>query len=484
MHQDRRPPAGESVMPAFKADETTWGKQQMLPKTYDASGRRPSLTALDSAAHDQSRQYFTVVGIGAGPANLSLASLLYGDPAVSNVFIDRKPAFGWHDGQQIPGATLQVSPLKDLVSLSDPTSPFSFLSYLHSEGKIYHFINAQFDAVPRQEFRNYLEWASRQNENVVFGEEVCSVDFDGRFVVKTDRRILHADNVVLGVGSQPWVPACATLGRTQFHVNEFVRHAVDLGGKKVVVVGGGQSGAEAFLNLLSRSGDELPSHISWISRRPNFLPIDDSPFTNDYYMPGYSDYFAGLDADSRSEFNTQALLSSDGISMSTLRDIYQRAYVHRFVDGTEDLLALYPNRHVLHVDGGAAGGWDLTLKHNGHSETVEHIGADVVVWATGFRPAATEFLAPIAHRLDRSGDELRIDDDFAICWDGPADRNLFVQNAARQQRGLADPNLSLIAWRSQRIRDRVRGRPTGPEQRDSFIRWSAQLAAEKLLRRA
>ena len=35
-----------------------------------------------------------------------------------------------------------------------------------------------------------------------------------------------------------------------------------------------------------------------------------------------------------------------------------------------------------------------------------------------------------------------------VGWDGPRDRNVFLQNAVREQRGLADPNLSLVAWRA------------------------------------
>jgi lysine N6-hydroxylase len=453
---------------------------------YPTAGRErpePRRTERDRPREPDDERY-GVIGVGVGPANLSLASLLHGDPAITNLFLDRKPGFDWHDGQQIRGATLQVSPLKDLVSLSDPTSEFSFLSYLHAEGKIYHFINAQFDAVPRQEFRNYLEWASRNNKNVVFGEELCSIDFDGSFILETDLRTLRAENVVLGIGSRPWVPPHATLGRTQFHVNEFVSKAVDLGGLRVVVVGGGQSGAEAFLDLISRAGGDLPRHVSWISRRANFLPIDDSPFTNDYYMPGYSDYFARLDPDSRDDVNTRALLSSDGISLQTLRDIYQRAYVHRFVDGTQDLLTLYPSRDVVRIDNGPGGTWDLMLRSGVHPDVVEHVPADVVVWATGFRPAPMDFLAPIAHRLEREGHELRIDDDFAVQWDGPPDRTVFVQNAARGQRGLADPNLSLIAWRSQRISDRLHGRRSGPVQHDSFIRWASGQSAAALQRGA
>ena len=427
--------------------------------------------------------HYRCVGVGVGPANLSLASLLHGHTDVPNLFIDKRDSFGWHDGQQIPGSSLQVSMIKDLVSLTDPTNAFSFLSYLHAQGKIYHFINAQFEAVPRQEFRNYLEWASQNNENVVFGEEVLSVEFDKTFVLHTTRQAVTADNIVVGVGSQPWVPpqVQGKLGETQFHVSDFVSKARELGGKRVTVVGGGQSGAEAFLDLISRPAHELPRRVSWVSRRRNYFPIDDSPFTNDYYMPSYSDYFFNLERYTRETFNRQQVLISDGISESTLREIYQRAYLHRFCNGTEDLVRLYPNREVVQVAGSGSHGWDISLLNNDQPDAVEHVKTDVIVWATGFHPSCMDFLDPIADRLEKEGTEYRIDEDFAVAWDGPPDHNIFVQNAARQQRGLADPNLSLIAWRSQRIADRLRG-VKSESQLASFIEWSASMHSEKLRR--
>jgi lysine N6-hydroxylase len=425
---------------------------------------------------------YRCVGIGVGPANLSLASLLHGHRDVPNLFLDRKPEFGWHDGQQMPGSSLQVSLFKDLVTLSDPTSPFSFLSYLHDQGKIYHFVNAQFEAVPRQEFRNYLAWASRRNENIVFGQDVQGVEFDRSFVVHTGSRTVIAENIVIGVGSHPWIPEPGRdrLGPTQFHVSEFLDKAGCLGGKRVAVIGGGQSGAEAFLELISRSARELPRRVTWVSRRGNYFPIDDSPFTNEYYGPTYSDYFSGLESATRRALNAQNILTSDGISESTLREIYQRCYVHRFIDGTPDLLALLPNRTVTAVTEERAG-WDITIVGNDRPNAVEHIEVDTIVWATGFRSAHMDFLAPIAGRLEREGDEYRIDQDFVVAWDGPPDRRIFVQNATREQRGLADPNLSLIAWRSRRILDRLLGVRTN-DQLASFIEWSTKSPTTELRR--
>lgn len=422
--------------------------------------------------------HYTCVGIGVGPANLSLAALMQSYPEITNIFVDKKPCFGWHDGQQIPNTTIQVSMLKDLVSLSNPTSEYSFLSYLHESGRLYHYINAHFESVPRLEFRNYMEWACQKNDDIIFGHEVLSVDYSGVFNISLQTGRLTADNIAIGVGVRPRVPPYAQpyLGDWQFHVSDFLIKAGDLGGLRVGVVGGGQSGAEAFLDLISRTSASRPRRAVWISRRPNYLPLDDSPFANDYYMPDYSDYFAGLDSATRQAFNDRHILTSDGISEATLRLIYQQIYTNRFINGHDDLVALYPNREVTGVSRAPGGAWLLTLGHNDHPGMTESTELDVVIWATGFAPASTDFLDPIKGRLERDGDEYKIDSNFAVQWDGPADRNIFLQNGARGQRGLADPNLSLNAWRSQRILDRLRGVRT-EHHVSSFIEWVTKPAS-------
>lgn len=415
---------------------------------------------------------YKCIGIGVGPSNLSLAAFLHGHADTPALFLDRKPGFGWHDGQQVPGAGLQVSMFKDLVSLVDPTNPFSFTAYLTEMGRMYHFLNAGFDAVPRLEFRNYLAWAANRNPDVAFGEEVLEVEFDELFRVHTDRRSIWTENISVGVGTEPWTPPFALIDSipSQFHVAEFMPRAGALAGKRVAVVGGGQSGAEAFLDLLSRPAAELPESVTWISRRPTFLPMDDSPFTNEFFMPCYSDHFAGLELDLRRAHNDRHILASDGVSESTLRAIYQALYQHHFLNEVAPQCPLRPHREVVAVDGIGGGAWRVSCTHLQTGEQ-EQIEVDVVIWATGFRPARVDFLKPLAHRFRRVGEEIQVDKDFAAVWDGPADRAVFVQNAARVQRGLADPNLSLVAWRGSRIADRIRG-VSGRDPLAAFAAWT------------
>ncbi|MET3139922.1 lysine/ornithine N-monooxygenase, partial [Undibacterium sp. GrIS 1.2] len=225
------------------------------------------------------------LGIGIGPANLSLACHL-ADDGVKALFFDRSAQFGWHEGMQIEGANLQVSLFKDLVTLANPSSAYTFLTYLHQQGRLGHFINARFDAVSRREFAHYLSWVCSQIKGLEFGTDVQEVDHDGTFIVRTSGGDFRSPNVVFGVGKVPAFPDFIHQAPDDylFHSADFTWRGKNLGQRSVAVIGGGQSGAEIFLDLISRCGPNRPSHITWISSRANFLPMDDSPFTNDMCM--------------------------------------------------------------------------------------------------------------------------------------------------------------------------------------------------------
>ncbi len=86
---------------------------------------------------------YDVVGVGFGPSNLALAIAIAeqneragGVGPVTSLFFERQHEFGWHRGMLIDDATMQVSFLKDLVTMRNPTSDFSFLSYLHGADRL------------------------------------------------------------------------------------------------------------------------------------------------------------------------------------------------------------------------------------------------------------------------------------------------------------------------------------------------------------
>ncbi|KAI8459322.1 L-lysine 6-monooxygenase (NADPH-requiring)-domain-containing protein [Phakopsora pachyrhizi] len=62
---------------------------------------------------------------------------------------------------QVPGSRMQISFLKDLATLRNPSSPFTFLQYLHSNNRLSSFINRSTFAPTRREFSDYLSWVAQ-----------------------------------------------------------------------------------------------------------------------------------------------------------------------------------------------------------------------------------------------------------------------------------------------------------------------------------
>nr|WP_246207865.1 lysine N(6)-hydroxylase/L-ornithine N(5)-oxygenase family protein [Bradyrhizobium rifense] len=409
------------------------------------------------------------IGIGAGPSNLSLACQIHEQIGHGALFLDRQVDFRWHPGSAFDSSELQVSHVKDLVTLVNPRSAYTFINYLHENGRLYHFLNAQFDAVLRAEFEQYLNWAFRRNPLVRGGETVREIRYDGEFRVRTDDAVLSARDLVVGIGKQAQIPPQfrGWIGRNLFHSSELLHIHPEVHKKHVYVVGGGQSGAEVLLHLVGRPEERRPASITWISQRENYLPLDNSPFTNELFMPCFSDRFAAMSEPQRKLFLRRFVLASDGISESTLRAVYQTLYRHAFLEPNPCDITLRPGCTVSHcINAGA--GHRLTLQHG--MEEVEELTADIVILATGYVNAVPDFFEPMADRLEHIDNELAVREDFSVCWDGPRDRRIYVQNASLGQRGLADPNLSLLAWRARRILDSLLQRaPRANPEHPGFI---------------
>ena len=421
-----------------------------------------------------------LVGVGIGPANLSLAALASRVPELETRFFDVRADFQWHPGLMLPNSTINVSFLKDLVTLADPTHPLSFLNFLHTTRDTYSFINADLDSVSRREFDQYLRWACESLDNLEWSTEVQQVDYrNGAFKVQTDRGSVRTRNVVLGIGLERFVPPCAKpyLGDDVFHAAEFMLRKPELEDKRVAVIGGGQTGAEMMLGLLERSVDR-PREILWISQRANFEPLDASPFANELYTPAYSDHFARLPLEARRRLIHEQKMTSDGVNHRLLERIYQALYTARFVDEEPERWRLCPGRELVGLDRGPGG---LKLRtYLRDSDTHEAIRADALILCTGYHRTFPAVLAPLRDRIPLEDGEFFVRDDYSIQWDGPDENRIFVQNAARATRGVADPNMSLNAWRAARITNALSGRTVYQvENKSSMVDWGPSHAADR-----
>jgi L-ornithine N5-oxygenase len=131
----------------------------------------------------QSSQQETIkdmIGVGFGPSNLALAIALEElaesrGHALDALFIDKQQDYRWHGETLATQSELQISFLKDLVSLRNPTSPYSFVNYLHQKQRLADFINLGTFYPCRLEYNDYLRWAAEHfATQAVYGRKCCA----------------------------------------------------------------------------------------------------------------------------------------------------------------------------------------------------------------------------------------------------------------------------------------------------------------------
>lgn len=416
-----------------------------------------------------------LLGVGVGPFNLSLAALAAGVPGLRTAFFERNHEFRWHPGLLIEGTTLQVPFLADLVSLVDPTSPWSFLGYLKATERLFPFYFAEKFHIDRAEFDAYCRWAAGALPHCRFGHQVDAVVWDeGRQAFAVDYTYESAGgeevsagreftrNLALGIGTEPSVPAVfrpvvADTTVTALHSADYLAHRQDLLTKRhITVIGSGQSGAEVFLDLL-RTRPAGAEGLQWISRSPAFAPMEYSKLGLEQFTPDYTRYFHRLPEQTRNALLPAQWQLYKGVSAETLADIHDELYRRTIGGGWPDAV-LRPATGVVGARG-LDGRIELELEHTQEGGR-EALATDAVVLATGYaeRPADA-LLSGLGPFLVRdSAGRPEVDADQRLVLDGPVRGSVFVQNAERHTHGVGAPDLGLAAWRSAVILNALTGR--------------------------
>ncbi|CAI0855441.1 lysine N(6)-hydroxylase/L-ornithine N(5)-oxygenase family protein [Serratia grimesii] len=423
-------------------------------------------------------QCLDFIGIGIGPSNLSIAALGSEIAGFNCKFLERKPHFSWHPGMILADCSMQTNFLKDLVTAVSPTNPYSFLNYLVKRKKFYRFLNTEQHTVSREEFADYLSWAATGLDSLAFNQDVHAVNFDEnqrQFVVTTQNDVFYAKHVCVGIGKKIKLPDCVTQQNDQcFHASEMMFRKPNLSGKRVAIVGGGQSGADLFLNIFQGEWGQ-PEQLNWISRRNNYNALDEAAFANEYFTPDYVENFYTLGSSAKQHMLREQKMTSDGITSESLLAIYRAMYHHFDVLQNKRWVRLLPSRSVT----------ALNTKDNFYQLETEHhldqgreaFDVDVVIFATGYEQARPEFLDALSERFSTTDDgQYRIASDFTLEREGAHENCLFAVNASMHHHGIADPQLSLMAWRAARILNRVLGEDqfdlsTAP----AIIQWRSEL---------
>ncbi len=71
---------------------------------------------------------------------------------------------------------MQISFIKDLATVRDPRSEFTFLNYLQKHGRLVQFANLGTFLPTRLEFEDYMRWCASSFDDVVaYGQEAVSI---------------------------------------------------------------------------------------------------------------------------------------------------------------------------------------------------------------------------------------------------------------------------------------------------------------------
>ncbi len=403
----------------------------------------------DLPLSEPAAKYHTV-GIGAGPANLSLAALFESATTHEIALFDRQPGPMWHNRLLHPGVRMQTSWLKDLVSLVAPRHELTFLNYLVTTGRLFALLNAQFDVIPRLEYVRYLAWAAGKLRNVRYGVEVDRVSFgDGGFTVSASGRpVARSHHLVIGMGSVPVIPPglAGLPAERAFIADELAEQLPAMkahANAPVAVVGGGQTGLEATVRLLNQGF----TNIKWFGRRLWFDTIDDSPAANDVYRPAHVEALQRLSPVTRREVIERLNPTGDALTPGAMRMLYQANY-----DGMLALdrfpVVLFPGRDVTSAH---ADGEQIVLSCRTPEKPEEHRARYVVI-ATGRENVRVPFDDDLRERVEVTSDgELVVDADFSVRWKGMNGHKIFALNRARLNLGLTDTNLTLLPVRAAMV---------------------------------
>ncbi len=428
----------------------------------EAEAQKNRAGGADEVHDEVHDNVYDVIGIGFGPANMALAIAMEEAPAekqVRRLFLESKPSAAWHPGMLIEGSLLQITALKDLITVENPRSRFTFLNYLKEKGRLYDFLNLR-DLFPsRIEYNDYIVWAAGElAERVRYGRrvvEVAPVTADGN-VTDGHPELLRVSaqggesgkvehflcrHLVLAAGSEVTTPPGIELedgdtgfgGRLLHSVN--FRHRIAKfddreAPYRFIVIGGGQSAGELFEYLMDRYPN---ADVTATTRNFGYKPVDESDFTNRIFFPEWTDYFYDLPNEKRRKFfDNLKDVNYAVIDHPLIRRIYRKLYDQK-VSGRERarLLPFLELRGIREGENGLRVEFQDLMRE---SPVVESLGS-------------------IFERDDRGG--YQVQRDYTVAAKDGFQPKVYLQGYCEDTHGIGETVLSLLPVRAREILDSI-----------------------------
>jgi L-ornithine N5-oxygenase len=406
-----------------------------------------------------------LLAIGAGPSNLGLAVALEElapDLAANSLIIDRHQTIEWQPGMLLPWATSQVSFLKDLVTLRNPRSRFSFISHLHATGRLDDFINMSSFTPFRVEIAEYLRWvaASLTKVRQELGLECVSVGpqraaggtLTGWITRLADGTSIASRYLVIGIGRDPHVPPvfAGLPANRVIHSTQYRPRVAGLSGElpyRVAVVGGSQSAAEMFRALR----DNLPdSEVAWVMRGVSLSSDQSSKFTNELYYPSFVDDFFASRPEARERMLRELHQTNYScVTPAMLETLYADLYLDRLSQRTS-------RRLITMVDVTAARerAGELVLELTDYrTGAVTELRRDLVFLGTGFAWDTPGLIRGLADAIGL--DRVEVTREYQLILGEPSAAACYLQGVNEATHGIADSLLSVLAHRAAEITEDI-----------------------------
>jgi len=422
------------------------------------------------------------IGVGFGPSNIALAIALeergMTGKASGHVFFDSRTAPDWHPGLMYEEATMQISFLKDLITMVNPQSRYTFLNYIHASGRMHEFINLRTFHPRRTEFESYVKWCAEQlTPFAEFNSRISDVRLSKpEAPAKSDLTVsvtsqvtgkvqhLRTKSLVIADGGMPTWPLSKPQSAymTVFHSGDTLHRLATLGLDKnsehqFHIVGSGQSAADTFAYLATTYPNSkiVMSHRSYAMR-----PEDDSHFVNELFMPHAVDEIFGLAPNFRKKvIKDYWHVTHNGVTIDLLPKLYEMVYYDR-ANGQNRFTF---NKFSEITDAVEQNGHGVAHMRRINDDTNFEVAADVTILSTGYdRPCPHPLLHRLSEYLEISEDgaNYEMDRDYKILAPSTSGFEIYLQGYSENTHGFSEALLSLMPERASEIAHGILRRPS------------------------
>jgi L-ornithine N5-oxygenase len=415
---------------------------------------------LTKREHTLANRDVELLAIGAGPSNLALAVAMEENApglARESLIIERHKEISWQRGMLLPHAMSQVSFLKDLVTLRNPRSRFSFINYLHDIGRLDQFVNISSFVPYRLELADYLRWTaeSLQNVEVQLGRECADISpvwtdgtLTGWATRLSDGQTIRSQYLVIATGRDTYIPEPlrGLSAERVVHSTGYVQCLATLRKElpyRVVVVGGGQSAAELFHTVPS----DLPeSRVTLVTRSISLKNAQNSKFTNELFFPEYVDGFYDANPGAR-RFVLAEMHATNygGLEAGLMDTLYRQLYFDR-LSGQRRLQMITAHDVTAAREDGDEVVLELTDRRTG---VTQELRTDLVLLGTGFSTDMPKMVRRVADSIGLS--EINVTRDYRLAINQPSTAACYLQGINETTHGIADSLLSVIPHRANDI---------------------------------